>query len=161
VTIVGLEEKRELLPQVASLLHNEWGSLYPGKDIESRVRRLESYLNLDHIPFTLVALEGDELLGTASAIENDMDSHLEWGPWLASVYVLPNRRGAGIGTALVHEVAARSASFGAKDLYLWTEKSEGLYESQGWATIAYEEYKGRKVSIMLKRFYGRRDPSDR
>lgn len=151
MTIVGLAEKRELLPQVATQLHNEWGSLYPGKGIETRVRRLQSYLNVGRIPFTLVALEGDELLGTASAIESDMDSHPEWGPWLASVYVLPPRRGAGIGTALVHEVAARSASFGAKELYLWTEKSEELYGSQGWETIAHEEYKGREVGIMLRR----------
>ena len=150
--IVGLAEKRELLPQVASLLHTEWGSLYPGSGIETRVRRLESYLNVDRIPFTLVAIEGDELLGTASAIESDMASHPEWGPWLASVYVLPLRRGEGIGAALVHEVAARSASFGAKKLYLWTEKGESLYGSQGWKTIAHEEYKGREVRIMLKLF---------
>ena len=150
MTIAGLAEKRELLPQVAALLHAEWGSLYPGAGIEERVKRLESYLNLDRIPITLVALDDGELLGTASAIESDMASHPGWGPWLASVYVLPDRRGSGIGTALVHEIAARSASFGAKKLYLWTERSEGLYARLGWETIAHEKYKGLDVGIMLK-----------
>ncbi len=150
MNIICLAEKQELLPIVASLLHAEWGSLYPGQGIETRITRLKSYLHLDRIPFTLIAVEGSELLGTASAILNDMDTHPDWEPWLASVYVLPAWRGLGIGSALAKDVAKRSSSFGAKELYLWTEKGEGFYNKLEWKLVVNEVYKGRQVSVMLK-----------
>jgi GNAT superfamily N-acetyltransferase len=78
-----------------------------------------------------------------------MDTRCDLSPWLAQVYVAPEFRGCGIGSALVRAVACEAASLGVHRLYLYTGRNrESFYAKLGWTVREYVEYKGRERVIM-------------
>jgi hypothetical protein len=58
-----LADRPDALPTLARWKHNEWGHLRPGDTVEKRQARLAGMSNRDCIPLTVVALEGEEVLG--------------------------------------------------------------------------------------------------
>ncbi|PNE41450.1 GNAT family N-acetyltransferase [Streptomyces noursei] len=59
--------------------------------------------------------------------------------WLCDVYVSPDDRGKGLGTALVAEVAEHLASHGLARLTLATKDAHGVYEKVGFRPLAAPE----------------------
>ena len=51
---------------------------------------------------------------------------------MAAVYVVPERRGEGIGTRLVNEVVVEARGLGTEVLYLLTTEREDFYARLGW-----------------------------
>lgn len=139
-------------PHVAPLLAHwycaEWGRLHPERSLEDWTAMLASETLRDQIPTIYVALAGETLVGTAALIEHDMSSHPELSPWLAGVYVAPEYRRRGLGSALVRQVVSMAAALGVPRLYLHTDSAQGLYTRLGWAEIGREFYLGRDVVLM-------------
>jgi GNAT superfamily N-acetyltransferase len=149
VRIEHISEHVEQIETVARWQFGEWGHLEPGDSLAGRVAYLgRQAANPGRIPATFIAIEGDEPLGSASVVENDMDTHPELTPWLASVYVKPEARGRGVGSALVRRVIDEVAGLGVSRLYLFTESARGLYEQLGWHEIGAENFQGLDVTIM-------------
>jgi GNAT superfamily N-acetyltransferase len=149
VRIAGIAEHPEHVETVARWQFGEWGHLEPGDSLAARIAYVSTQAaHPGRIPATFIALEGDEPVGSASVVENDMDTHPELTPWLASVYVAPGARGRGVATALVRRVMDEAAKLGAPRLYLFTESASGLYEKLGWRVIGAEEFQGVDVTIM-------------
>jgi GNAT superfamily N-acetyltransferase len=147
--IEGIAAHPELIETVARWQFGEWGHLEPGDSLAARIAYLGTQAaNPGRIPMTFVALDSDEALGSASAVEHDMDTHPELTPWLASVYVKPDARGRGVASALVRRVMAAVAALGVSRLYLFTESARGLYEKLGWQPIGEEHFEGSDVTIM-------------
>lgn len=67
----------------------------PGSTVASRAKNLESQLQRRSIPCAFVALDDGRPMGSASLVTYDMETHVEWSPWLASVFVHPDFRGRG------------------------------------------------------------------
>jgi predicted N-acetyltransferase YhbS len=84
--------------------------------------------------------------GLVLLIDNDLESHPHLKPWLASLFVAPEMRGKGIGTALIRAVenAARDQRHAA--LYLYTGKA-GYYRSLDWQD--HEELSGDYDGLMI------------
>ncbi|MEI9926215.1 MAG: GNAT family N-acetyltransferase [Bradyrhizobium sp.] len=59
------------------------------------------------IPLALVAHDGDAFLGTASVIPSDLAERPQLTPWIAAVWVEPQARRHGTGSALVKPCHAR------------------------------------------------------
>ena len=59
----------------------------------------------------------------------------EPGPWLAAVFVAPEVRSRGTGSALVHHIVERCRQRGDATLYLYTDEQQSWYESMGWTFI--------------------------
>jgi N-acetylglutamate synthase-like GNAT family acetyltransferase len=97
----------------------------------------------------VIAVSDDELLGSASLIEHDMDSRLELTPWLAGVFVGPQQRRQGIGAALVRRVIGEATSLNISKLYLYTVDSAAFYANLGWLLLEHTAYRGKEVSIMF------------
>jgi GNAT superfamily N-acetyltransferase len=149
VRIDGIAEHPGLIETVARWQFGEWGHLEPGDSLAARIAYLSNQAaHPGRIPATFTALEGDEPLGSASVVRNDMDTHPELTPWLASVYVKPEARGRGVGSALVRRVMDEVAALGISRLYLFTESARGLYEKLGWHEIGAEYFQGIDVTIM-------------
>ncbi|MBK8006160.1 MAG: GNAT family N-acetyltransferase [Gemmatimonadetes bacterium] len=53
-------------------------------------------------------------------------------PWLASVFVRPDRRGKGLGQALARRVLLEAAALGHARVYLFTTDQAGWYARMGW-----------------------------
>ena len=143
-----LADHRDLIPTLAPWHHRQWAYLNPGKTLEQRIAKLRGHCGRKTIPVTFVALEDTTLLGSASLVEDDMDTYPDLSPWLASVYVAPEHRRQGIGSALVRRVVEEAAALGSKTLFLFTPDRESLYARLGWKVRSREQYRGVDVVVM-------------
>jgi GNAT superfamily N-acetyltransferase len=143
-----LADNLALVPIIARLHHEEWGYFNPGDSVEKRIANLQTHLGKKQIPTTFVSLFGGILLGSASLMAHDMDTRMDLSPWLASLYVLPENRGQGIGTALVQRVIEEAKELSVETLYLFTPDRKGFFASLGWSEIEHTEYREQKVVIM-------------
>lgn len=107
-----------------------------------------SRTNLSSFPITLVAISGDECVGTVSIFENDLKSQDELKPWLASLYVTPEHRGKGVAEKLIDQVKVIVKELGFEILYLRTEHTSGYYRKLGWDYLnkALDE-KGQETEV--------------
>jgi GNAT superfamily N-acetyltransferase len=124
----------------------EWGHLTPTLSLADRVQGV-----IAAAAGTYVALAGDEPIATAGLVARDMDTHPGLGPWLAGVYVRPERRGHGVAAALTRHIADRAAAEGATTLYLYTDSAQSYWERMGWYRVGDEPYLGETVTVMALR----------
>ena len=147
--IEHLAEHPHLVPTVALWSKNEWGHLCPDVPYEDYVSSYQKRTVHSTIRETFVALEGDTLLGTASIIEHDMSTRTELSPWMASVYVAPEFRNRGVGSALVRAVMEEAPRLGLERLYLITPDKVRFYSRLGWQVLETAKYRGEEVTIMV------------
>jgi GNAT superfamily N-acetyltransferase len=137
------------IPTLARWHHEQWLHLSPGDSIERRIALLESHLGRRQIPTTFVAVSTQGVLGSASLIAYDMDTRLDLSPWLASVYVQPEHRRRGIGSALVRRVIREARELSVDNLYLYTTPDmDGFYARFGWSLIDRTLYRGYDQIVM-------------
>jgi len=77
--------------------------------------------------------QADELLGLATLVDDDeLPGAIEPGPWLAAVFVVPEARKLGVGSALINHVVSRSRELGYSEMFLYTEDQQEWYQKRGW-----------------------------
>jgi GNAT superfamily N-acetyltransferase len=119
---------------------------------------LESHTHALNLPTTLIAVEAEQLLGSASLILEDLpESELlapysSLSPWLASVYVIPSKRGQGVGRALVTAIEHHAQKLNIPQLYLFTENQAAFYDRLGWSQLAQVPHQQQTLTIMSKTF---------
>jgi GNAT superfamily N-acetyltransferase len=145
--ILNLKDKPEHLLPLAQWHHAEWSYLNPLRSFDQRVQEMQEDLQGKVIPTTFVAEDAGEQLGSACILADDMSSHPELTPWLASVYVNEIHRGKGIGSTLVKRVMQHAQENGVKRLYLYTPDQEQMYARLGWQLFSREPYNGTPVTI--------------
>ncbi|MGH7557899.1 MAG: GNAT family N-acetyltransferase [Gemmatimonadota bacterium] len=143
-----LADHREHIPRLAEWLHAEWGYLHENDSIERRAARLEARATRRGIPVGFVAVDGDQLLGSASLVHNDLETRPEIGPWLASVYVPPEHRRRGVASALVRRVIDEAGDLEVPLLYLWTTDQERLYARLGWRPVERTRFHDEDIVVM-------------
>jgi GNAT superfamily N-acetyltransferase len=143
VRIERVADRPELAEVVAGWHFAEWGHLTPTLSLADRVHGV-----LAAGEGTYVAFEGDDPIGTAGLVAHDMDTHPDLGPWLAGVYVTPDRRRRGVAAALTGHVADEAAAVGATTLYLYTDSAQSYWERLGWYRLGDEPYLGETVTVM-------------
>ncbi len=80
--------------------------------------------------------QADELLGLATLVDDDeLPGATEPGPWLAAVFVVPEARKLGVGSALVDHVVSRSRELGYAEMFLYTEHQDQWYQKKGWSYL--------------------------
>ncbi len=119
---------------VARWIFDEWDHVtLPDMEAERAVVRAR--LRDDRVPLSLIALDGDQCVGTVSLYVDDLSSRPDLTPWLAALYVPPAHRNRGIGGMLVQEVVDVARRLGVRRLYLHTETASGFYVSRGWRLL--------------------------
>ena len=146
--IRDLRECKQHIPTLVAWHHQEWAHLNPGQTIQQRADEMEECLGIHFVPSTFVWEEAGEAVGSASILACDMDSHPECSPWLASVFVREDRRGEGIGTALVQHAMTMASSNQIRTLFLFTPDQELFYQRLGWQWLSQETYHGDDVTLM-------------
>jgi predicted N-acetyltransferase YhbS len=129
----------------------QWQSLYPGWTVAAAEEELLRHGDPNRIPLTLVAVEGMDPVGSVSVVEKDLDGWDHLTPWLASLYVRPDRRGRGIGKALVLAAVAEARRLGEEVLYLFTPGQEKFYADLDWHIVAHTRAEGEAVTVMSRR----------
>ena len=91
----------------------------------------------------------DDLLGVATLVDDDeLPDAPEPGPWLAAVFVTPDARKFGVGSALVEHVVNRARELGYPKIYLYTEHQENWYASKNWTKIRDIVFLGLHHTVM-------------
>ena len=97
---------------------------------------------------TFVAMSGKSLLGSASLVPQDLKVRQELSPWMDTVFVAPEYRKKGVGSALVNRVVLEAGRLNIETLYLFTPDKEKFYTALGWLVIERIIYNGEQQSIM-------------
>jgi len=138
------------IPIIAKWIHEEWAYVYPQKTFQDIQRTLFGRVNENELPVTLIAHDERGVLGTASLKDSDLDILPELKPWISSVYVHPDHRGAGIARALAYEIEKIATQKGYRKLYLFNPISAGVFEKMGWSLLKTVQYGGKELAIMVK-----------
>ena len=150
-----LKDHSDWIPTIAAWFHREWGVYHPGLDVEAIAKRFQERLNIDKLPLALVAVEQGEVIGTVSLKAYDMDTRMQYSPWLASLYVTKRSRNKGVGVSLIEAGIAEARSMGIERLYLYTRERRHLdfYLAHGWTLAEHTSYRGSPVTVLVKELY--------
>ncbi len=145
-----LSEAKHHLPEIAQLLHNDWGLLPPWANLKQVHESLENRCSESVFPQCFIAVsDTDELLGTASLKLNELANHPDKTHWLGEVYVKSEQRGRGLASALTQVAQAYAFKHGARHLFLYTPDQQALYAKLGWRIVGSELVNEENVSLML------------
>jgi GNAT superfamily N-acetyltransferase len=142
-----LADHPNAIPVLADWFHREWYSYDKRSSVEIEAQLRDS-LNRDSLPITFLSLSGTEVIGTVSLDTSDLPPYDHFSPWLASLYVLPCRRGGGVGRALVKHLVRFALEREISPIYLWTPGSTRLYEECGWKVFCRDIYTGHPITLM-------------
>jgi len=143
-----LADRPEFIPVLAQWHYQEWSYLRPGESMEARTTRLRNACGHKEIPTVVIAFAGETLLGSAMLIAHDMETRMNLSPWLAGVFVSPEQRRRGIGSALVQRVIEEAIELSVERLYLYTPSAEQFYARRGWLLVERIKYHRVDVSVM-------------
>jgi len=137
------------IDSIVEFIWREWGDHYDSlSTLESEIKDCAQPNTSSLIIYALLE-EENKVCGSISLLENDLDSHADFSPWLANFFVLPEYRNRGIGRAL-YEALIKEAfeNLQYEACYLYTE-NPSPYESKKWITIGQFQYRN-KLQYLLK-----------
>jgi putative acetyltransferase len=134
VRIDHLFNHPEHIPLAAGWIYGEFWVGKPGYSVATFAALLREARDPDRIPLSLLALNDGRPAGIVNLIHNDSPSRPHLHPWLAALYVVPERRLRGIGASLVRALLAEARRVDVPELFLGTD-IPGYYERFG-ATVA-------------------------
>ncbi len=149
--ILPLRDRPDAIEQLARWHYGQWGKWNPTNSVQRRIIRFQDHLTPGRVPQTFVATEDGHVLGSASLVTMDLDSHAYLSPWLASVYVDASQRNRGVGAALVRRVAEEARSLRLPTIYLFTPDRAAFYAKLGWEVIEQAQWGDTSVTIMQLR----------
>ena len=94
--------------------------------------------------------------GDEDLTEEDLPGLASLTPWLASVYVVPEWRGQGMGSALVEAVTELAQTLNVPRLYLFTPGQEAFYVRLGWSILKQVEHHEQPGVVMVKELLDRK-----
>ncbi len=148
--VIPLLERPELIPSVARWIYGEWSYEFTGVTSDAWMIGFAAALQPHGVPTTLIALNGADLVGTASLDPSDLPSRPALGPWLSSLYVSPPWRGCGVASLLVREVEAEARRQGWAVLHLQTTNQADFFLRRGWGRIEELTEWGRQLTVLAK-----------
>lgn len=145
-----LADHPEAIDSLARWHYDEWRELIPEWSYETARQELALHTGRATIPTTLVALEGTEVIGSASLLVEDLPEWKQFTPWVASVFVAPAWRGRSVGSRLVARAVEVAGKTGAATVYLLTPGQEAFYRRLGWSVVEVASNPERRVTIMSR-----------
>ena len=126
--ICYLHDCPEYIQAAIELVHGEFGN---EKNYEAFAELLRRSMTPRELPLCVVAIDRGELVGAAGILRADLISRQDLYPWLGNLVVRPDRRGEGIGLAMLRWSAKACRELGYGTMYLYTQL-DGYYEKLGW-----------------------------
>lgn len=147
-SISDLRDRPEFQPILADRIWRAWWQAR-GAPLGLIAGRVADNLGAGPIPSAYVAHDGAQFLGTASAITADMAERPQYTPWVAAVWVEPEARGAGLGSALVRHTAEAIFRAGFRRAYLSAAPHRrSFYEGLAW-TVLEEDIGKERLTVFI------------
>ena len=137
------------LDELVELHTKEWKHLYADWGVQSARAEFLDQKGDGSLPATLVLHEGTELVGSVSVVFGDCPARTDLDPWLASLYVVPQRRGQGHGLELVRAAIALAAAAEAKRLHVFTESAEKLFQRCGFEMLERTTLQDAPITVLV------------
>lgn len=149
-----LADHPEAVPELVSWFEHEWAPYYGTNGPGDAEGDLRASCSRRELPLALVALFGEQLVGTAALKQESVTTHRHLTPWLAALLVAPEFRRKGIGGRLVAAVEDTARQLGFTSLYVGTgagsATSERVLRARGWEFLEKKPYFVSEVSIFRK-----------
>ena len=147
----NLADRPGAVPLVAEWYFGEWGYLNPASTPEKVAAKLLASMNRDAIPLVVLAVMGDEVIGSAELKYREMTIYPEKEHWLGGVFVVPEHRGRGVAARLIDAVVNSARILGVDVLHIQTKRLDGgLYLKLGWQRTEQICYRGLDVLVMQR-----------
>ena len=149
--VVALAEHPQHWQMAAEWSFDAWHHEFPSDTVQTY---LDQYKLAATKPETLIEIYAavdlkDNLLGVATLVDDDeLPDAQEPGPWLAAVFVRPEARNLGAGSALVARATSRAKELGYEKLFLYTEHAQAWYEPKGWVKVRDTVFLGLRHTVM-------------
>jgi len=127
----------------------EWKHLYADWDVQSARAEFLDQKADDSLPATLVLHEGMELVGSVSVVFGDCPVRPDLDPWMASLYVVPQRRGHGHGLEFVRAAIEFATAAKAKRLHVFTESAEKLFQRCGFEILERTTLQDVPITVLV------------
>jgi N-acetylglutamate synthase-like GNAT family acetyltransferase len=127
-----LADHLDAIPTLARLFREQWPDYFSSW---TRARMEEDFLSeasRDRLPIRIVAMDSSGLVGTVVLRERRFSLDQEIVTELGGLYVVSDRRRAGIGTELVQVGMNLARQLGCEVLYATTTTAEGILKGLGW-----------------------------
>ena len=136
--------------ELAALHAAEWKHLYAGWDSQAAREEFLAQKADGSLPATLVLHEGMELVGSVSVVFGDCPARLDLDPWLASLYVVPQKRGSRCGMELVRAAIELAAAAGAGRLHVFTESAQKLFQGCGFEILELTMLREVPITVLAR-----------
>jgi len=165
--VSGVLLERSALPSDGDSVRIDWIGVHPqhvrrladwhvrafadwvsGWQIDEAAAELAEHASRRGAPTTLVAVDGDELLGSVSLLDSDPPAPDCYAPWLGSLFVRTEARRRGIGRRLVEAAIDEASRLGLPALHLWTPDQAAFYARLGWKSLGAQRFGGVRVTVM-------------
>ena len=130
---------------VSQMIYNEF--VVPSSSPKT-LKDVQAFFDTIHnnkLPLTLIAIVGNECVGTVSLFEKDSVLRPQYTPWLASLYVESEYRSQNIGRALINALIVKASELGFEKLYLKTENTASYYHKIGWMHLETVHHKDETI----------------
>lgn len=150
-----LQQAPEHFAEVAAWHHQECERQGLQSTLAIRQQRLLLHVQNNVLPKTIIALEGDQLIGCVSLVNYNYrtDSSVlipanSAAVWLSNLYVTNEKRQQGIGSLLIEVAKKYADDFGAKELWLSAAEFTDYYQKRDWEIVRKTRLGGRQVNVM-------------
>jgi GNAT superfamily N-acetyltransferase len=148
----NLADRLDAVPLLGEWYFGEWGHLNPAATPEKIAARLFASMNRDAIPLVMLAVMGDEVIGSAELKYREMTIYPEKEHWLGGVFVVPEHRDKGVAARLIDAVVNSARVLGVDVLHIQTLRLDGgLYQKLGWQRTEQICYRGLDVLVMERK----------
>lgn len=136
------------LEQLALWHHRECLRQGLESSLERRRDYLARHLGPQPLPYTLVAVEGAELIGCVSLVCYSSATSPEPRVWLSNLYVVEACRRQGLGQKLLESALGHARQLQLPQLWLFTDRQIGYYQKRGWRPEGKARIGKGEVQIM-------------
>ena len=153
-------EYPDWVPVVAAWHHGEWlrgqrsreGVHLDERTIaqkkDERECLLATHTEAGSIPVTFVAHEAERPVGSVSLVYYQFTQDQQPSEWLTNLFVLPERRGCGIGDSLLRHALRYAQHHNVARLMLYTSDHASFYRKRQWRPLNRGIVQGQKVDIL-------------
>lgn len=147
ITIDCLAHHPQHIPTVIEWVWNTWDRDL-GYDYKATHEEFYSSAQKHSLPLTMIALDGETIVGMIALLEVDFINQTVFSPWVSDIYVVPSMRGNGIGGKLFDGINNIARALGYHKAYLWAhEPARYLARPERYRPVMTEQVNNRPVTV--------------